>query len=151
MPTFQQYLAWRVALAEPALELDLSDAGLTAEDLDAAAPRLDAALTAMEALEAGALANPDEGRRVGHYWLRDPQRAPEPALSAAISASWDQIDRFSAAVHDGTIAAHDGAPFKNVLLIGIGGSALGPQLLAVALGGRLHVLHYTLPVRLAHR
>ncbi len=145
MPTFEQYLAWRVALAEPALELDLSDAGLTAEDLDAAAPRLDAALTAMEALEAGALANPDEGRRVGHYWLRDPQRAPEPALSAAISASWDQIDRFSAAVHDGTIAAHDGAPFKNVLLIGIGGSALGPQLLADALGGRLHVLDNTDP------
>ena len=29
-----------------------------------------------EALERGAIANPDEKRRVRHYWLRDPDRAP---------------------------------------------------------------------------
>ena len=146
MPTFEQYLAWRVVLAQPALELDLSDAGLDADTLAAAAPRLEAALAAMAALEGGALANPDEGRRVGHYWLRDPQRAPDPAIAAAITASWDQIERFSADFHAGTLTARDGQRFRDVLLVGIGGSALGPQLLADALGGRLHVLDNTDPV-----
>ena len=30
----------------------------------------------MEALEAGAIANADEKRMVGHYWLRAPELAP---------------------------------------------------------------------------
>ena len=42
----------------------------------ATAPALSAALTEMEALETGAIANPDEDRKVGHYWLRAPERAP---------------------------------------------------------------------------
>ena len=33
-------------------------------------PAAQQALTAMRALEAGAIANPDERRMVGHYWLR---------------------------------------------------------------------------------
>lgn len=41
------------------------------------------ALEEMRALEAGAVANPDEGRRVGHYWLRDPSRAPDDETRAA--------------------------------------------------------------------
>ena len=36
-----------------------------------------AAFAAMDALEKGAIANPDEKRRVGHYWLRAPERAPD--------------------------------------------------------------------------
>lgn len=145
MPTFEQYLAWRVVVAEPALELDLSDAGLDADTLTSATPKLQAALQAMRALEAGALANPDEGRRVGHYWLRAPELAPEPAITAEIHDSWMRIDSFAAGVRDGVVTAHDGQPFRDVLLIGIGGSALGPQLLADALGGRLHVLDNTDP------
>ena len=42
---------------------------------------------------------------VGHYWLRDPERAPDPAITAAIHASWDQIARFAADFHAGTVAA----------------------------------------------
>ena len=145
MPTFEQYLAWRVVLPQPAVELDLGDAGLLREDLEAAAPRLQAALAAMAALEAGALANPDEGRMVGHYWLRAPELAPDPAIAAAIRASWEQIEAFAADFHAGAVAAADGQRFRDVLLIGIGGSALGPQLLADALGGRLHVLDNTDP------
>ena len=34
----------------------------------------------MDALEKGAIANPDEDRMVGHYWLRAaPHMAPTPA------------------------------------------------------------------------
>ena len=39
------------------------------------------AFAAMDALEAGAIANPDEKRMVGHYWLRDPTLAPTPELA----------------------------------------------------------------------
>jgi len=149
MSTFEQYLAWRVALPQPAVELDLGDAGLRPEDLEAALPRLRAALTAMAGLEAGALANPDEGRMVGHYWLRAPELAPDPTIAAAIRASWDQIEAFAVDFHAGAITAADGQRFRDVLLVGIGGSALGPQLLADALGGRLHVLDNTDPAGIA--
>jgi glucose-6-phosphate isomerase len=145
MPTLAHYLAWRVVRGAPALELDLADTGLQLADLEAAAPRLHAALAAMQRLEAGAIANADEQRRVGHYWLRAPELAPEPSITAQILASWDQIDRFAADILGGTITAPDGQPFTATLLVGIGGSALGPQLLADALGGRLHVLDNTDP------
>jgi glucose-6-phosphate isomerase len=88
----------------------------------------------MAALEAGAVANPDEGRRVGHYWLRAPELAPEPELGRAIEETVARVKAFAADVHAGKIATESGRRFKNLLLIGIGGSALGPQLVSDALG-----------------
>ena len=44
-------------------------------------PRIARALADMAALEAGAIANPDEGRMVGHYWLRD--SSPRPGRPAS--------------------------------------------------------------------
>ena len=35
----------------------------------------------MDALEKGAIANPDEKRMVGHYWLRAPELAPTPEIA----------------------------------------------------------------------
>ncbi|MEZ4379736.1 MAG: glucose-6-phosphate isomerase [Nannocystaceae bacterium] len=132
-PTMDSYLRHRVALGAPAIELDLADAGL--DDADPALfDRLEAALQAMAALERGAIANPDEGRRVGHYWLRAPELAPEPAITAAITAMWAQLDALVGELRSGALAAADGQPFREVLLVGIGGSALGPQLIADALG-----------------
>jgi glucose-6-phosphate isomerase len=92
------------------------------------------ALEAMDALERGAIANPDEKRMVGHYWLRAPDLAPAPAIAAEIRNTIAQIQRFAAAVHDGSIRTPDGARFAHVLSIGIGGSALGPMFVADALG-----------------
>ena len=90
---------------------------------------------AMTALEAGAIANPDEGRMVGHYWLRDPERAPSDEIRSAITSCLRQIVDFSRAIFDGTTRSSTGAVFNKLLVIGIGGSALGPQLVASALGG----------------
>ncbi len=45
-----------------------------------------------------------------------------------------RIKRFAADIHAGKIANEKGEHFKHVLLIGIGGSALGPQFVADALG-----------------
>jgi len=93
------------------------------------------AFTAMRELEAGALANPDEGRMVGHYWLRAPELAPNDDIRREIRAVQEQIRAFAADVHGGRIAPPAGGTFENLLIIGIGGSALGPQFVADALGG----------------
>lgn len=88
-------------------------------------------------LESGGIANPDEQRMVGHYWLRNPSIAPTPELKDAITQTWEAIDRFVYAVHSGEIHGQSGK-FKNVLCIGIGGSALGPQLVSSALSQYQH-------------
>ena len=121
----------------PALDLKLDVSRMLFEDADLAqleAP-LQQALAAMAALEQGAIANPDEHRRVGHYWLRAPQLAPEPELTNEIRNTVEQIKRFASDIHAGTIANARQDSFYVALVVGIGGSALGPQFVADALGG----------------
>jgi glucose-6-phosphate isomerase len=97
----------------------------------------------MARLEAGEKVNRDElddqgqpGRMVGHYWLRAPELAPKdkPELAEAIRATLTSVKRFSRSVLAGRLTGQKGR-FKNLLVIGIGGSALGPQFVARALGG----------------
>lgn len=97
-------------------------------------PRAAAAFEKMRELESGAIANPDENRMVGHYWLRAPQLAPNAEIRAEIENTKRDIQEFAAAIHGGKITTPGGAKFTDVLLIGIGGSALGPQFIADALG-----------------
>jgi len=125
---FETYLRWRCQLEDPAVELDLSHAGLGDQDLEDSRPSLEAALQAMQELEAGAIANPDEGRMVGHYWLRAPGRAPDMAIGDAVVETLEQIEAFAREIH----AA---GKFRKLLVCGIGGSALGPMLVADALDG----------------
>ena len=94
-----------------------------------------AAFAGMASLEAGSVANPDEGRRVGHYWLRAPELAPEPGIGRAVEEALSRVREFAAEVRSGAVAPEGGGRFANLLLVGIGGSALGPQLVADALGG----------------
>lgn len=92
------------------------------------------AFDAMDALEKGAVANLDEKRQVGHYWLRNPALAPNDDIRREIRDCLAQIKRFTADVHEGRIRPPRGADrFRRVLVVGIGGSALGPQLVASAL------------------
>src|SRR5947207_774339 len=97
-------------------------------------PRIEKAFAAMEELESRAIANPDEKRMVGHYWLLNPALAPSAQFRADIEETNKRIKQFAADVHAGKIAAENGKRFEHVLLIGIGGSALGPQFVADALG-----------------
>src|SRR5471030_3322861 len=64
-------------------------------------PRVEKAFAAMSELEAGAIANPDEKRMVGHYWLRAPQLAPTAELRTAITGTLEAIKAFTAKVHKG--------------------------------------------------
>ncbi len=120
----------------PSLGLTLDVSRMRFEDgfLDQMAAPMQRALEAMDTLEGGGIANPDEKRMVGHYWLRAPDLAPSPAIAAEIRSTVAEIKRFAGAVHDGTIRTPEGLRFTRVLSIGIGGSALGPMFVADALG-----------------
>jgi glucose-6-phosphate isomerase len=146
----RRYLQTRTCLDDPFVELDLGCAALGDTDLQTLSPPLQRALTAMAALEQGGIANADEQRMVGHYWLRAPGLAPKPEIEEAILKSIDDVVAFANGVHQGRIVAPNGARFTKVVLCGIGGSALGPMLLGDVFGGpaapmRLSVLDNTDP------
>ena len=128
---FQRYL---LCYRDLDFSLDISRMKFSEDFFEKMQPKMEKAFTAMRELEAGAIANPTENRMVGHYWLRNPLLAPTPELRAEIQDTIKRIKRFAEDVHAGKIAAENGERFKHVLLIGIGGSALGPQLVADALG-----------------
>jgi glucose-6-phosphate isomerase len=103
-----------------------------------APPQLDHALQAMAAIEDGLEANLDEGRMVGHYWLRAPHLAPTPDIQQSIEDALAQVRSLDPGEH------------TELLWIGIGGSALGPRLMADCLAAntdrlRVHFLDNTDP------
>ncbi|KAG9137433.1 hypothetical protein Leryth_020631 [Lithospermum erythrorhizon] len=95
--------------------------------------RFEKAFEEMEKLEKGAISNPDEGRMVGHYWLRNSNLAPKPILTQQIDDALHSILAFANHVVSGTIMTPSGGRFTQILSVGIGGSALGPQFVAQAL------------------
>jgi glucose-6-phosphate isomerase len=116
------------------LALDISRIHCDAAFFAAMEPRIASARAAMADLEAGAIANPDEARRVGHYWLRAPELAPDPATRVAIEATLKSILDFAADVHAARVRPERARRFSSALVIGIGGSALGPRFVSEALG-----------------
>ncbi len=120
---------------EIGLWLDISRMNFPDDFFTTLEPVVQKALHSMEQLEAGAIANPDENRMVGHYWLRAPELAPSPPMRREIEETVRSVSAFAAEIHAGRLLAPNGQPFKKFLVIGIGGSALGPQFVADALGG----------------
>lgn len=142
----QNYLA----IEELDFALDLSKLNFPTDFRHKMEPQLQAAYTAMQALEDGAIANPDENRMVGHYWLRNAALAPTPAISDSIEDCLQTILSLTERVHSGELSGADGR-FEHLLVVGIGGSALGPQFVKDALGNpdgdtmHLHFLDNTDP------
>jgi glucose-6-phosphate isomerase len=115
------------------LAIDLSRVHFPDDYFASLEARMQQAFRAMADLEKGGIANPDENRMVGHYWLRRSALAPTDELRQAIDDTLVAVKAFAADVHAGRVMGASG-PFQNVLVIGIGGSALGPQFVATALG-----------------
>jgi glucose-6-phosphate isomerase len=115
------------------LSLDISRMNFDDAFLASMEPRMQAAFKDMDALESGAIANPDEKRMVGHYWLRAPQLAPTKEIAQEIAGTLETIQKFAAGVHAGKIRPPQAERFTQVLSIGIGGSALGPMFVSDAL------------------
>jgi glucose-6-phosphate isomerase len=127
---FQKYY---IDVSSVGLTMDISRMDFTDDFLARMEPGMQKAFAEMVELENGAIANKDENRMVGHYWLRNPALSPTPEIRQEIEQTVASIKDFAAKVHSGAIRGTSGL-FKNLLVIGIGGSALGPQFVSNALG-----------------
>ncbi|MEP6672885.1 MAG: glucose-6-phosphate isomerase [Chthoniobacter sp.] len=137
---YQKYLLRNDTLG---FSLDISRMRFGDDFLARMEPLAQKAFVSMKALEAGAIANPDENRMVGHYWLRAPQLAPTAELKA-------EIENCNSSIRDFVAKVYASGRFTDVLVVGIGGSALGPQFVSDALGTdddrlRLHFFDNTDP------
>src|SRR6266436_3341395 len=131
---WQRFQRYFLDYRELGFSLDISRMKFPDDLFEKMRPQIEHAFAAMRELEAGAIANPTEKRMVGHYWLRNPGLAPTPEIRAEIEDTIQRLKKFAEDVHKGKITAENGKRFEHVLHIGIGGSALGPQLVADALG-----------------
>lgn len=91
------------------------------------------------AMVSGAMMNVTEKRAALHTVTRqfggDPVILDGENVTATNAAIRDQVARFTADVHAGRIKGSTGKAFKDVVVIGIGGSYLGAQFVAEALKG----------------
>ncbi len=130
---WQRYQDWLYYHEQLGIYVDISRMSFDDAFVEHLRPKFDKAFVEMDALEGGAIANPDENRMVGHYWLRDPELAPTPALQQEITSTIEKIEAFAADVHAGRVKPPTAPRFTDVISIGIGGSALGPQFVSQAL------------------
>jgi glucose-6-phosphate isomerase len=147
---WQRYQDWLYYHEGLDIYLDISRMRFDDAFVERMKPKFDKAFKDIKALESGAIANPDENRMVGHYWLRNADLAPTPELKQDIVGTLDRIHTFTHKVHSGTIHPPNAAKFTDVLSVGIGGSALGPQFVAEALSANqppllIHFLDNTDP------
>ncbi|NOY74981.1 MAG: glucose-6-phosphate isomerase [Kiritimatiellaeota bacterium] len=106
--------------------LDVSGMNYERSDLDALSAKIAAARQGMIDIEAGKVKNPDENRKVTHF--TDREEYPSTEL-------FNQVGEFVEEVRTGVIAGSTGRKFESVVINGIGGSALGPQLAQFAVNG----------------
>lgn len=130
---WQRYQNWLYFHEGLGLYLDVSRMRFDDAFVESLQPKFDKAFADMAQLEKGAIANPDENRMVGHYWLRNPDLAPTPELTQEIVQTLEQIEAFAEKVQTGAIHPPRANRFTDVISIGIGGSALGPEFVAEAL------------------
>ncbi len=132
--SWQRYQQYYLTVDSLGISLDVSRMKFDDSFIEDLQPRITLAYDQMNELEGGAISNPDENRMVGHYWLRNPDIAPDAELKTTITSTLADVIEFVAKVHDGSILTPQGETFTEVLIVGIGGSALGPQFIADALG-----------------
>src|SRR5690242_3467601 len=112
---FDRFRAHFFHEAELGLDLDLSHIAFAPDFFAQMEPEIQRALSDMVALERGTIANPDEKRMVGHYWLRAPALAPNAELREVIETTTARVIAFAADVHEGRVAPASAPQFRNVL------------------------------------
>ena len=115
-------------IVDPESGFSIDFAGMKFSDADMAlmTDRAQSALREMDRIEAGEIKNPDENRKVTHFTDR---------ISYPGSKLFAQVERFAADVRSGRITGGRGEAFDAVVVNGIGGSALGPQLMQFVANG----------------
>ncbi len=130
---WQRYQDWLYYHEELGFYLDVSRMRFDDAYVSALQPKFEKAFADMAELEKGAIANPDEDRMVGHYWLRNPDLAPTPEIKQEIIQTLEQIEAFAQKIQTSAIHPPKAPRFTDIISIGIGGSALGPEFVAEAL------------------
>jgi glucose-6-phosphate isomerase len=131
---WERFDRYYLRYADLHFSLDVSRVDFDESYLEGMNSRVERAFEAMQQLEKGAIANPDEKRMVGHYWLRAPELAPNSDVRAEVEDTNEAIYEFVRKIDSGEVKTQNGSLFANILVVGIGGSALGPQFVADALG-----------------
>lgn len=131
--SWERFRNYYLNIRDLGFSLDISRMMFDENFLGRMEPRMREAFIEMDKLEKGSIANPDEKRMVGHYWLRNSDLAPSSEIKMEIDDVLMHIKEFARKIHTGEIEGETGK-FKNLLVIGIGGSALGPQFVGQALG-----------------
>ena len=130
---WQRYCEYFKYYPEIGLSLDISRMNFSDAFIAKIFAKVKQAFLEMEELEKGAVANADEQRMVGHYWLRNTELAPTTEIKKEIESALEAVKHFADGVIQGKIKSPSGKKFKNVIYVGIGGSALGPQFIESAL------------------
>jgi glucose-6-phosphate isomerase len=141
--TWDRFQKYFLRHPELGFSIDISRMRFADDFLQKMEAQAQRAFAEMRDLEAGKIVNQDEQRMVGHYWLRAAQLAPFTELR-------QEVEQTNASIREFVKSIHASGKFSDVLLIGIGGSALGPQFVADALGKnsdpmRLHFFDNTDP------
>src|SRR6478735_10399333 len=105
---WKRYKEFLVGVPPLHLTLDISRMGFEDGFLERMEPSIQLAFDAMSALEGGSIANPDENRMVGHYWLRAPELAPTKEIQ-------DEIVQCYASVRGFALETHKSGKFSDVL------------------------------------
>ena len=95
-------------------------------DIEKMAERFTAVHEEMLKIERGEIKNPDENRKVTHFTDRSSYTGSEEYLD---------VENFVEQIRSGKITGSTGKKFESAFINGIGGSALGPQLLQMAING----------------
>ncbi|MHC4902680.1 MAG: glucose-6-phosphate isomerase, partial [Planctomycetota bacterium] len=98
-----RYCDHLVADRELGISVDISRVRFDDNFFDSMTVQMSQAMDAMEELEGGSTANPDEQRMVGHYWLRAPERAPSQEIVNAITTMRGSVRQFARDVHEGRL------------------------------------------------
>lgn len=112
-------MAGKIILLNNEVFFDFSRALIDIENIEEHQNLLEKAMKDLADLESGEIANIDENRMVGHYWLRDPELAPTGEIEKNIKKEIEKINEF----------CKENKHFKGMIYLGMGGSALGPQLI----------------------
>ena len=118
----------KYTLIDPATGFTIAFAGMKFEDKDLAAlaPSFERAKREVARIEAGEIKNPDENRKVTHFTDR---------IDYVNSELFAAVEAFADGVRSGKITGATGKTFDALVVNGIGGSALGPQLMQFAING----------------
>ena len=114
---WERYKKYLNSNLELGLMIDISRMNFSEDYFDKMESRIQKAFRDMDAIESGAIANPDEKWMVGHYWLRAPELAPSPEMSHDIKETIRSIKDFSNHVHTGKIMAPKGSIFSRLLIL----------------------------------